>query len=119
LGPDLGFRLRVRVNGQALELRCSGHEAELYDKDRTPLGHVRCDFVFRASLPLQAGAENELSFRDGSYLGEEGKIDLSFAETDALKIVHKTGPDDALKKRSLLEREPGDDDRLRELRVRF
>jgi ABC-type nickel/cobalt efflux system permease component RcnA len=117
LGPDLAFRLSGKVNAQRLEFACTKYTATLHDENRTPLGHLRLDFVFDARCTNLLDSGNELVFRDQTYLGEEGKIDLGLAEKAGILALML--PDDALKKRTLVEREPGDDDRLRELRGSF
>jgi ABC-type nickel/cobalt efflux system permease component RcnA len=118
LGPDLAFRLVGKANGQRLEFKCVGTAATLHDNG-LKLGHLRCDFEFEANFALLTNGENKLLFRDHTYLGEEGKIDLSFLNDGGYAIQNKTVPDDAVKKRSPLERESGDDDKLREIRVVF
>jgi ABC-type nickel/cobalt efflux system permease component RcnA len=155
LGPDLAFRLTGKLNGQRLDFACTQHKASLHDDTGTPLGHLRMDFGFAARGSLRLDRDNELKFRDQTYLGEEGKIDLSFtkqaglplplscvntvglmgsslgqrpalaagalmaARAAPLRMVRSVMPEEAIKERSPLEREPGDDDRLRELHVVF
>jgi nickel/cobalt transporter (NicO) family protein len=118
LGPDLAFRFVGKVNGRRLEFKCVSAAATLRDKGLA-LGHLRCDFEFEASFALLSNGENTLLFRDQTYLGEEGNIDLTLANDAGFAIVSQTVPADALKKRAPLEREPGDDDRLREIRLVF
>jgi ABC-type nickel/cobalt efflux system permease component RcnA len=117
LGTDLAFRMNGKVNGERLAFACASQGASLHDEKGTPLGHLRCDFELKATAALRTGQDNELAFRDHSYLGEEGKIDLSLVAAPGLTIVSKSVPDEAVKQRALREREPGDDDRLRELRA--
>jgi ABC-type nickel/cobalt efflux system permease component RcnA len=119
LGPDLAFRLTGKANGKQLDFKCTNHAVQLHEKDGTPLGHLRCDFVFTASFAPSVNGDNTLAFRDQTYFGEEGKVDVSLAIGDGLRINSKTVADDAVKKRALVEREPGDDDRLREVHVVF
>jgi ABC-type nickel/cobalt efflux system permease component RcnA len=115
MAPVLAFRLSPKLNGKRIELQPIDQKATTHDENRTPLGHLRVDFVFEASFEPATDKQNELFFRDGSYEQEEGKIDVSLVNEAGLTILHRTAPDEALKKRSL--HEPGDDDRLRELRV--
>jgi ABC-type nickel/cobalt efflux system permease component RcnA len=119
LSPDLAFRLSAKANGQRLEFQCTRFQPTLHDEYRTPLGHLRCDFEFMACFVPRAGIDNELTFRDGTYLGDDGKIDVSLVNDAGFKIASLTAPDEALKKRSVLEREAGDDERLRTVRVAF
>ena len=118
LGPDLAFRLIGKANGERLEFKCAGTAATLHDKGAA-LGHLRCDFVFEASFLLRTDRENSLNFRDGTYLFEDGKIDLSLSNDGGFAIISQSAPDQAVKKRSPLERDPGDDNKLREIRVVF
>jgi ABC-type nickel/cobalt efflux system permease component RcnA len=118
LGPDLAFRLDVRVNGRRIELACTRHDAQLHEEaTRIPLGHLRCDFEFTGSFEAASDQENVLVFRDQTYLAEDGKIDVSLANDAGFSIQKQIVPDEAIKKRP--SREPGEDDRLRELRVTF
>jgi ABC-type nickel/cobalt efflux system permease component RcnA len=118
LGPGLASRLNARVNGRQLDFTCAEHNAELHDeKTRIRLGHLRCEFEFTASFEAASDRETELVFSDQTYLKEEGKIDLSLVNDAGFVIQKQIVPDEALKKRS--PPEPGDDDRLRELRVVF
>ena len=55
-------------------------------------------------LEPMAGKDNELFFRDGTYLDEDGKIDVSLANDARLTIRRKTAPDENLKKRLARER---------------
>ncbi len=119
LGPDLAFRLDARANGRRIEFTCVKHTATLHDEQGTPLGHLRCDFLFTSTFPIVPGRENDLALRDQTYLDEDGKIDVSLADDAGFDIRRKTVPDEAVKKRAPRDREPGDENRLRELRVAF
>ena len=119
LAPVLAFRLTAKVNGRRIEFKPLEQKADLWDDQRTPLGHLRCDFVFEATGELLADKENELFFRDDTYIDEDGKIDVSFANDAGWTILRKTVPGQTVKNRLPREREDGDDDRLREMRVVF
>ncbi len=120
LGPDLAYRLRGQANGQRLDFNCIKATAQLKDdKDGTPLGHLRCNFEFTASFAPLTDRDNELIFEDKTYWAEEGKVDLSLVNDAGLQIKSEIVPGAALKQRSPLELEPGDDARLRSLRVVF
>lgn len=122
LGPDLAFRLTGKLNGQRLDFKCASTDpgrkatsATLHDETGTRLGHLRMDFVFEANCAIHADRDNDLVFRDQTYLGEEGKIDLTFAKAPGVHVVREPASTEAIQKRAAMEREPGDDDRLREL----
>src|SRR5205085_8747239 len=70
-----------------------------------------------ASFP--SAADNDFELREQCYLGEKGTIDLSIVPADGLRVLSKTQPDDELKKRAALDQRPGDDTKLREVRLRF
>jgi ABC-type nickel/cobalt efflux system permease component RcnA len=123
LGPDLAFRLFAKVNGKRCDLKIKSDEtrAQLHEDntERTPLGHLRCSFVFEASFPIRTDKDNDLLFEDQTYLREDGKIDLTLTRGAGLAFRKETVPSESLRKRAPNEREPGDDAKLRELRVTF
>jgi nickel/cobalt exporter len=118
IAPIYADRLVVRGNDKALSLVCVSRSQRLKDEEGKALGHLRCDFTFTATMDVQPG-ENTLTFREVNYLLQAGQIDLSFVDDAKLTIVSKTEPDEALKKRAALEMGPGDEQKLRELRVVF
>jgi ABC-type nickel/cobalt efflux system permease component RcnA len=118
MAPVLASRFSAKLNGRRIELDPIHQKADTHDENRTPLGHLRCDFVFEASFEPMSD-KDELFFRDGTYLDEDGKIDVSFVNEVGLTVLKKTVPEEVVKKRGPREREPGDDDRLREMRVVF
>jgi hypothetical protein len=104
--------LTATLDGQPLTFTCEKREHQLID-------HLRCDFVFRAPWRLKADKVHQLSFHEGNYLGEPGRIHLSLAADVALQIVERTEPDEALKNRSPVEYKPGDEARLRKASAKF
>lgn len=118
-GPQLAARLDVRLGGKEYPCPCIRHGQTLTDEDGKGLGHLRCDFVFEATLPVRPGSENLLRFREGNYLLDAGKIDVSFAAAGDIQILNRVEPSEALKAKLETELVPGDDDRLRQLRITF
>jgi nickel/cobalt exporter len=117
--PILANYLLAKVNGKTVTLSCVERSARLVDEKGQPLGHLRCDFVFRAEAPLAADQENTLTFREANYADQEGQILVSFANEAGFLVKSLQAPDEVLQKRPLTEQKPGDDNRLREVRVTF
>jgi nickel/cobalt exporter len=117
--PILANHLAVKLDGQPVTVRCARRSARLVDEQGQPLGHLRCDFVFRAEVEIAGARPSALSFREGNYELQEGQILVSFANEAGLEVASVQAPDEALQKRPVTEQRPGDDDRLREVRVTF
>jgi ABC-type nickel/cobalt efflux system permease component RcnA len=117
--PALADRLVAKVDGKRVDFAGVSAAPRLHDEQGQALGHLRCDFGFEAHVPLSPASQHELVFREHSYLGEEGRVDLSLAPSTDFVIRSKTEPDDALKKRPELERQPGDEEKLREVKAVF
>lgn len=115
--PILAGNLLTRANGNSLKFVCSKRDQRLRDEKGEVLGHLRCDFVFRASFP--AAAENVLTFQETNYHDQPGKVDLAFGQIEGFVVVSKAQPDAALKNRPAIELRPGDDAKLRTLELRF
>jgi len=116
--PILAARLSAKANGKDLKFVCVKRTPQLKDEKGEPLGHVRCDFLFHASASLGAG-ENHLALEETNYYEQKGKVDLSLGKTRGFNIVAKVEADDAVKKRAGIELQPGDEEKLRRLEVRF
>jgi nickel/cobalt transporter (NicO) family protein len=118
--PILANRLVASVNDRRIALTCTKRSARLVDPDtQQPLGHLRCDFVFEAEASIEADRENSFLFRDGTYLLQTGQILLNFANDASLPVTSLQAPDEALQKRSLAEQRPGDDEKLRLVKIFF
>src|SRR5207253_814895 len=118
--PIFADRLVAKISDQRLALACTKRSARLVDDEtKQPLGHLRCDFVFEGEAPLAADRENTFFFREGNYLLQEGQILLGFVHHADLKIKSLQAPDETLQKRSPAEQKPGDDNKLREVKVAF
>lgn len=118
--PIYANRLVVSVNDRRVALTCKKRSARLIDpQTQQPLGHLRCDFVFEAETTIATERENSFLFRDGTYLLQTGQILVSFVNDANLQVKTLQAPDEALQKRSLAEQRPGDDEKLRLVKVTF
>jgi ABC-type nickel/cobalt efflux system permease component RcnA len=110
-------RLIARVDkGKPATFRCLSHKETLHDEDGKGLGHLRCDFVFEATIDVPTDRPLKLSFREQNYFTEAGQIVLTMANEAGMPIASKTVPDESLWKRMREDKqELGDDERLREI----
>ncbi len=116
--PILAGKLHASLDGTPLKFQCVKRGHALRDEEGQRLGHLRCDFVFEASAPAAPGKAHDFKFRDGTYLNENGLIDVSLKHA-GIRVIRSAAPSTELKKRAAIELRPGDDDRLRELSVTF
>lgn len=118
--PIIRDRLVVQVNGKSLQLAGAEREPRLVDKEKKePLGHLACDFVFRADFAVAADMDTKFLFREMNYVLQEGQIRLSFVDEAELKLQSVQAPDEELKQRPPTELKPGDEEKLRLVRVVF
>jgi ABC-type nickel/cobalt efflux system permease component RcnA len=112
--PILADNLRLKLDGRALSFNCRSAQFTLKDEKDAPLGHLRCDFVFETSAILDPRAEkHHLTFREGNYEFEEGKILLSLKQTPGLNLSSVVEPDAALKEKPRVDLKPGEEAKLR------
>jgi nickel/cobalt exporter len=114
-GPIFAGNLTATANGKPLTFSCVDSAATLKDEKDQVLGHLRCDFIFRAGFSPHKDKDNVFAFKEDNYQLQKGKIDLSLTHADAIKIKSKIEPDAKLKTKPLTEYLPGDEDKLREL----
>jgi ABC-type nickel/cobalt efflux system permease component RcnA len=120
--PILAANLVARLDGRPLEFRCIKHDYTLRDENGAALDHLRCDFVFRADLSAadtDLSQPHTLTFKEGNYELEEGRIQLALTGTEAIRFLSKIEPDAQLKTRLAIELEAGDDARLRNVKATF
>ena len=117
--PIFGRNLTGTANGKPLTFKCEKHAAALEDEKGQVLGHLRCDFVYRAAFAPRKDTDNVFSFKEDNYQLQRGKIDLSLLVAEGIKIKRKTEPEAALKARAEKDYLPGDEDRLRQASVTF
>jgi ABC-type nickel/cobalt efflux system permease component RcnA len=112
----------ARLDGQALDLNFTTKPRyRLVDEARQAVGeppgqkhvHMRCEFHLEAPWQPAADAEHKFTFREANYDQEKGSIRLSLVADDGVKLSNVVQPDEALLKRPLLELEPRDEERLR------
>ncbi len=121
--PILAANLVATFDGRPLEFKCQKQGYRLRDEDGTPLGHLRCDYRFEAleesAEHAKPGSQHRLTFKEGNYELEEGRIQLSLIAEAPIELVSKVEPDAALKARPAAELQPGDDARLRNTSATF
>jgi ABC-type nickel/cobalt efflux system permease component RcnA len=117
--PILAQRLRAEIDGKRLAWTVGKHRYRVHDENGLPLGHLRCDFEYRASAPVEPGKRSQFTFREGNYLLQSGRIDVSFHSGDGVRILESVAPSPELKAKAQTALAPGDDDRLREVQAAF
>jgi ABC-type nickel/cobalt efflux system permease component RcnA len=117
--PILAANLIARLDGEEVEFTCSERKHSLKDEKGQPLGHLRCDFVFRARCTPRAAASHTLRFREGNFTDQEGKIDVSVAADSSVRLLSKVEADAALKAKPATLWVPGDEKRLRQVEATF
>jgi hypothetical protein len=142
-GPILAANLLATLDGRPLQFRCTRSSHTLRDDDGTPLGHLRCRFLFESRaqpltdltnlarcwpapglLPtilvkLSMLNRHCLTFKESNYELEHGTIGLGLAADPALPLFSKDEPPAVLQARSAAELGSGDDARLRSIRADF
>lgn len=118
-GPILAKNLVGKLGGEPLNFTYIKATPTLRDEKGQNLGHLRCDFVLEARTPIERLFEGPrvLNFRDATFFLQEGDVDLSLDPAGPWKVRVIAAPSPELIKRPALERGPGDDERLRELRA--
>jgi ABC-type nickel/cobalt efflux system permease component RcnA len=117
--PILARKLRSDIDGVPLEFTCVKRKHAVRDEQGVLLGHLRCQFEFRASVPVRPGKPHRFNFREGNYLLQKGLIDVSFVGGSGIRVLDSVTPSAELKKQAPNFLGPGDDDRLREVRATF
>lgn len=111
--PILAKRLDATLDGTALKFECVQKTQTLRDEEGRALGHLRCDFEFRATAALAPGKKATFKFRDGTWETQAGIIDVSLSAGGGVALSDMVQASDALKKLPPQKHAPGDDDRLR------
>lgn len=116
--PIIADNLLAKLNGQPLAFRGGPASQRLIDEKGQPLGHLRCDFVFRTEGKLAPG-KNTFWFREANFLLQDGKIAISFVNEAGLQILDREVPDPALLDKPATQFEPGDEEKLRRFKLVF
>ena len=118
--PILADNLRAKMDGRPLTFSVRSATHTLRDESDTPLGHLRCDFVFEAPCDLSlAASKHRLAFREGNYEFEEGRVLLSFVATSGLAFEGVVEPDQSLKEKLRVDLKPGEEAKLRVIEATF
>lgn len=119
--PILAKRLHARLDGADVELKPAGRSQRLVDEKGEALGHLRCDFVFEGTFHYvpAPGQVHKFYFKECNYQFYDGQINVSLVDETGLDIVSKKVPDADLQSRPSFELAPGDEDKLRELKLDF
>jgi ABC-type nickel/cobalt efflux system permease component RcnA len=116
--PIFAGNIILKANSKTIEdLRCVARHATLNDENGKGLGHLRCDFVFEKTFDADPQQKLDFFFWEKNYYLQEGQVTLSFVNASGRVIEAKWEPDDAFRKRAKEQPEPGDDDKLRSIRV--
>ena len=113
----LADHLSLRVDDKPIKLTCLKWTPTLKDEKEDYLGHLRCDFVFEATAPLALAGKTPIEFRDDTWNLQPGDVRLLFESAGPFEVDVRQAPDEALMKRSAIELRPGDEQRLRTLRL--
>jgi nickel/cobalt exporter len=116
-GPILAKHLSGKLDGRDLEFRYVSGTPSLRDEDGKDLGHLRGDLVFEATATFPLKGSFPFEFREGTFLLQEGDIQLSLDESGPWFFDVTGAPSEELWKTPATERKPGDDDRLREIKA--
>lgn len=110
--PVLADNLLATCDGQPLAFTCVRRSHQLLD-------HLRCDFLFQASLAPASGPPHELTFREGNYELEPGLIRLTLVHGPGVTVLRQTEPDPALQAKTAGELGPGEEEQLRKVAATF
>jgi ABC-type nickel/cobalt efflux system permease component RcnA len=111
-GPVLAHNLDARLDGKPLTFTC----AEKSQYTMPEMGHLVCDFRFRAPLSPPAGRPGRFTFQEGNYSDDDfSRLQLTLRAGPGLDLSEVVAPDSTLWTRPAVERRPGDARRLRRL----
>jgi ABC-type nickel/cobalt efflux system permease component RcnA len=111
-GAILARNLDARIDGKPLTLTCD--ETPRYTMPE--MGHLICDYRFRALWSIPADRPWRLTFQEGNYSEDDfSRLQLVLQAGSNLQLSAVTAPDETLWQRPAAERKPGDGKRLRRL----
>jgi ABC-type nickel/cobalt efflux system permease component RcnA len=111
-GPIYAQIIDASLDKEPLSLKCVKQQYQVKDS-------FQCDFVFRADWKPKPGQRHTFSFKEVNYEHDAGLIELSLRADSPITLLAKTEPDEALKKRPLIDLRPGDERRRREVTATF
>lgn len=110
--------LVASADGRPLTFACVAKRPQLRDeKDGTPLGHLRCDFLFKASFTAAPDRAIDFRLKESNYLLQSGQIVLALVNESGRAVGERWEPDEAFRKRAAESPEPDDELRLRTVRA--
>lgn len=112
IAPVLADQVYVTLDGQPLALRCVDTQFHVRDS-------LQCEFIFQADLTPAQGRRYRLEVRDDTYPQEPGRVKLSLAEGEGVRVTERVVPTPSLQARAAIDLKPGDDERLRTLNATF
>jgi ABC-type nickel/cobalt efflux system permease component RcnA len=112
IAPLLADHVYVTLDGQPLTLRCVDTQFVVRDS-------LQCEFIFQADLTPAQGRPYRLDVRDDTYSQEPGRVKLSLAESEGVRLTRRVAPSPSLQARAAIDLKPGDDERLRTLSATF
>jgi nickel/cobalt transporter (NicO) family protein len=112
--PVLARKLDATLDGQPLAFTCT--EQDFAVREQVSL---HCRFLFRAPWQPAPDVVHRITFRDGTYEQQSGRIHLSLANTDRVVIGEANAPTAALQAKPLTALEPGEDEALRRASASF
>jgi ABC-type nickel/cobalt efflux system permease component RcnA len=110
--PILANNLVLRLDGKLLPFTVKSRKHQVLD-------HLRCEYRLEADWKLEPGSQHTLTVRETNYDGEPGGVRLALEIDRELKVLKSEQPDEALKKRPIIDLRPGDELRLRTASATF
>ena len=110
--PFLAKNLLARLDGKDLAFTLKQRKHQVLD-------HLRCEYRFEADWKPKPESEHTFTFRETNYDQEPGAVRLSLEVDPALTVLKSAQPDEALKKRPIIDLRPGDELRLRSASAAF
>jgi ABC-type nickel/cobalt efflux system permease component RcnA len=108
--PLFADRIYAILDGKALDFAVEERTTPQFNKKD---GTLHCAFVLRASAKPQAAKQHVLTFEEGAYKEEAGRVLLSLHADPVLTVLNKDEPSAELKARSPADLKIGDDEQMR------
>jgi nickel/cobalt exporter len=108
--PLFADRIYATLDRKAMDFAVEKRSMPEFNKKD---GTLHCAFIFRASAKPQAAKQHVLTFEEGAYKEEAGRVLLSLHADPALTVLDKDEPSAELKARAPADLKIGDDERMR------